>query len=105
MGQFAVHRNKNPRTKVEVPFLLDVQSNLLDELATRVVIPLTKARALSKKPMSTLTPLVDVEGGSYVLLTPQLAGIAKSDLGPAVANVADQRGPIVAALDMLITGI
>ena len=105
MSQFAVHRNKNPRTKVEIPFLLDVQSELLDDLATRVVIPLTKARALSKTPMSVLMPLVDLDGTSYLLLTPQLAGISKSDLGLEVANIANQKIVIVGALDMLITGV
>jgi toxin CcdB len=38
-------------------------------------------------------------------MTPQLAGIARSELGTAVGNIADQRSAIIAALDLLITGV
>ena len=105
MGQFSVFRNKNPRSKTAFPFLLDVQSNLLDDLQTRVVIPLAKAPALAKKPISTLSPLVEVQGHKYVLLTPQLAGISRSELGPEVSNIAEHRDAVIAALDCLITGV
>jgi toxin CcdB len=55
--------------------------------------------------MQTLTPLLTVEGKDYLMLTPQLAGVAVRDLGQIVANAAVQRGEIVAALDFLIYGI
>ena len=105
MGQFSVFRNKNPRSKTVFPFLVDVQSDLLDDLQTRVVIPLTKAPELAKKPISTLSPLVEVHGHKYVLLTPQLAGISTSDLGAEVASIVEHRDAVIAALDCLITGI
>jgi toxin CcdB len=105
VGQFSVFKNKNPRSKAAFPFLVDVQSDLLDDLRTRVVIPLAKAPALAKKPISTLSPLVEVQGQKYVLLTPQLAGISRSDLGAEVTNITEQRNAVIAALDCLITGI
>jgi len=40
VAQFSVHENPDPRTKGDVPFLLDVQSNVLSVLASRVVVPL-----------------------------------------------------------------
>jgi toxin CcdB len=40
-----------------------------------------------------------------VLLTPQLAGIARSDLGTEVTNIAERRDAVIAALDCLFTGI
>ena len=43
MPQFAVHRNRNAATKARFPLLLDVQTNLLEDLGTRVVIPLAPA--------------------------------------------------------------
>jgi toxin CcdB len=46
----------------------------------------------------------EIEGERYMLVTPQLAGISISDLGPAVANVAEQRAAIIAALEFLLTG-
>jgi toxin CcdB len=104
MAQFTVFRNKNPRTKTIYPLLVDVQSDLLEELQTCVVIPLTKAAALTKKPVSQLTPTIEFEAEVYVLLTPQLAGIARSDLGAAAGNLAVRRDTIFAALDFLLTG-
>jgi toxin CcdB len=49
MPQFAVHRNTNPATRSSVPFLLDVQSDLIEELGTRVVVPLYTVAAMKGK--------------------------------------------------------
>lgn len=43
MPQFDVYRNRNPRSRRSIPYLLDVQSDLLTALSTRVVVPLIKA--------------------------------------------------------------
>lgn len=104
MAQFAVYRNKNARTKAIFPLLVDVQSDLLGDLQTRVVIPLTKVAALSKNPLGQLTPVLKFADEAYVLLTPQLAGIARSELGAMDGSLAEQRDAIVAALDFLLTG-
>jgi toxin CcdB len=102
--QFSVYRNKNPRTKVTFPLLVDVQSDLLEPLNTRVVIPLTRSPALAKKPVSHLTPEVSFDGDNYVLLTPQLAGISRTELGSVAGSLAGERQTILAALDFLLTG-
>ena len=104
MAQFTVYKNKNPRSKATFPLLVDAQADLLDDLQTRLVIPLTKAPALAKKPIARLTPAIEIDGERYLLMTPQLAGIPRSELGPALGSVADQRSAIIAALDLLITG-
>lgn len=105
MAQFAVYRNINPATRAAVPLLLNVQSDLLAELGTRVVVPLYAASTLQGKMLKTLTPRFEIEGESYVMMTPQMAGIATKQLGPMVADFAAQRDEIIAALDLLITGI
>lgn len=104
MAQFGVYRNKNPNTKATFPLLVDVQSDLLEDLQTRVVIPLTKAPALTKKPMGQLTPIIKYEGDSYVLMTPLLAGITRRDLGAVTGSLAERREVIFAAMDFLMTG-
>jgi toxin CcdB len=104
MTQFTVYRNKNVHTKATLPLLVDVQSELLEDLKTRVVIPLTKSGSLARKPLSQLMPVMRFEDDTYVLLTPQLAGIARSDLGAAVGTLAGQRDTILAAMDFLILG-
>jgi toxin CcdB len=50
-------------------------------LQTRVVIPLTNAAALTRRPMSRLTPTLAFDGEHYLLMTPQLAGVARTELG------------------------
>jgi toxin CcdB len=104
VAQFAVYRNKNPRTKATFPFLVDVQSDLLEPLGTRVVIPLTKAPGLTKKPVSHLTPEIPFSGDRYVLMTPQLAGVSLSDLGPVAGTLVEERQAILAAVDFLLMG-
>lgn len=104
MPQFTVYRNRSAKSKGEIPFLLDIQSDLLSELKTRVVVPLYLKSSLSSKPMTKLSPEIQVEGKKLVLMTPQLAGISIKDLGEPVASLAQHRSEIIAALDLLITG-
>ena len=105
MPQFTIYRNKNPQTKATFPLLLDVQSDLLSDLPTRTVIPLTQSSEITKAPLSRLTPFIEVDGKTYMLLTYQLASISRSILGAAVSDATAQREAIIGAMDFLITGI
>jgi toxin CcdB len=104
MAQFSVYRNRNPASKGRFPLLLDVQSDLLEPLATRVVVPLSAASSSRARSMDSLTPTVRFDGRDYLMVTPQLAGIASRELGPIVGNLSESRHAIVAALDFLISG-
>lgn len=105
MPQFSVYKNQNTATRARVPYLLDVQSNLLSELETRVVVPLYTAAAVKGSALTVLTPRFEVEGKDLVAMTPQLAGISRKELGAEVDQLAHQRDEIIRALDFLITGI
>ncbi|HET7371427.1 MAG TPA: CcdB family protein [Gammaproteobacteria bacterium] len=105
MGQFAVHKNKNPKTCKQYPFLLDVQSDLLSDLQTRVIVPLAPQSVAEGAAQKRLTPVVHIHGESYLLVTPRLAGIETSSIGAAVADLGRYRNDIIAALDFLVTGI
>lgn len=105
MAQFDVYRNPNAATRARVAYLLDVQSGLLDSLATRIVVPLCKPEILSGKPAERLNPAFEVEGRKLLMLTPELAGVPRKVLGERVANLAAERGAIIAALDLALTGI
>jgi toxin CcdB len=105
MTQFCVYRNANPKSRGQYPLLLDVQSELLSTLNTRVVVPLSPLSTVKSKTLAALTPVLEAGGKRYVMLTPQLAGIAARSLGPQVADLSGQRSDIIAALDFLITGI
>jgi toxin CcdB len=105
MPQFSVHRNANAATRAAFPFLLDVQSDLLSELATRVVVPLCPASAMKGRLVRTLMPTFAIESKQYAMITPQLAGISVRQLGPRVSDLSGKRVEIVAALDLHLTGI
>ena len=81
------------------------QNDLLRDLDTRVVVPLSPASAMQGKTLNPLMPILDIEGESYVMLTPQMAGIPKSELGASVTRVDPYRFEIIAAVDFLLTGV
>jgi toxin CcdB len=105
MPQFDVYRNAHPATRARVPYLLDVQSDLLETLAIPVVVPLCRPEVLRGKVAERLNPVFEVEGRKMVLLTPELAGVSRKALGEQIANLANRRDSIIAALDLVITGI
>jgi toxin CcdB len=104
MPQFTVYQNKNSQTKKLIPYLLDVQVDLLADLQTCVVVPLTAADNNKDKKITRLTPILTVDGTEYLMLTPQLAGIMRKELGKPVAILSDARNEIIGAIDFLVTG-
>jgi toxin CcdB len=104
MAQFHVYRNLNPASKNLTPYLLDVQSDLLSDLASRVVIPLRLLAHYSGSPMQALTPCFKIEGHELIALTQQLAAIPVKEIGGLVTSLSEQHDEIVAALDFLISG-
>ncbi len=105
MSQFAVHRNTNPQTSAAYPYLLDVQSDSVSRLPTRIVVPLSRAAQLPYGRITRLMPRVDVLGEACVLVTQELAGVSSAALGPVVGDLSGYRTEIVAALDLLLTGV
>ena len=61
MALFDVYENPNDETNQTVPYLLDLQADLLDNLATRVVAPLV-AVALMGGAVKHLNPRFKVKG-------------------------------------------
>ena len=105
MAQYDIHRNPDARTRGAMPYVLELQADLLSDLDTRVVAPLVVA-SLYKGAVPRLNPSLIVEGVAHVLLSQQLAAIPKRVLtGPPVINVADKSYEITAAVDFLVTGI
>lgn len=102
MAQFDLHRN---RKGGDYPLLLDVQADLLERLATRVVVPLMTVKRHGARPITRLNPVVRVRGNEYVLVFQELAAIPASALGDVVGSLADRRAELIAAVDLLFTGI
>lgn len=105
MAQFAVYENPNPKTRKTYPYLLDIQSQLLDELRTTVVIPLSPVKIAGSAAISKLCPVVEIDNKSYIVMTQQLAGIDRTILGRAICDLSDYRSDIIVAVDFIISGI
>lgn len=100
MAQFDVYRNINTRSLEEIPYLLDIQADLLEGLSTRVVVPLAR----QFKEIQHLNPLFEINGEQVVMLTQELSGVEKSILGEKVTSLENYRSEIIASLDFLISG-
>jgi toxin CcdB len=104
MEKLAVYQNRNPRSSVSFPLLVDVQSELLQDLETRVVIPLARARVFSDFPLRYVMPTVEVGGKPYVVMTPQLTALSRVTLGPMRGTLEAYGRQISIATDMLLRG-
>ena len=104
MAQFDVYLNPNPDTRKVIPYLLDVQADLLDALSTRVVVPLVLAEEM-RLAAKHLNPQIKIKGVAVVMSTAELAGISNHSLGDKGASLKNRRDEIIAALDLLFTGI
>ncbi len=104
MSHLDVYLNRDARTAKSRPYVVELQSGLLDKLPTTVIAPLAKPQSVDRLSIMRLNPSVSVKGTALILLTQDLAAIPRSLLKSPVANLSPQRDEIVAALDFLFTG-
>jgi toxin CcdB len=105
MAQFDVYVNPSRTTKKYLPYLLDIQSPFLNDLSSRIVIPLGFKSAFKNEAMDRLTPEVSYEGDELLILTPQLASVSSSILKKPLGSLSHFRNEIIASLDFAISGI
>ncbi len=84
-------------------YVVDVQADLLSELATRTVVPLL-SEDTAPKPISELNPVFEIEGERYVLVTQAIASVPKHELKRAIASLNGHHDRITRALDILLLG-
>lgn len=105
MAQFHAYRNANPATRAQYPFLLDIQSNLLSELKTTIVIPLSPSRVAAPMSLSRLNPAMAIDGELFIAITQDIAGIDRNQLGSRAHDLSTYRAEIIAAVDFVLSGI
>jgi toxin CcdB len=100
MAQFDVYKNPNPHTNKEIPYLLDIQHDILQSLNTRVVVPLI----INMTPAKHLNPIFTIEETNVVMSSAELAAILESDLGEYICSLKEYRTDIINSIDFLISG-
>ncbi|MCL5427387.1 CcdB family protein [Halomonas sp. NPDC076908] len=105
MAQFDVYPNPSKTSRAYYPYLVDIQSSLLTDLATRIVIPLGNRTAFGGNAMQGLTPEITFNGQELLLLTPQISSVPEKHIKTPVGTLSHFRSQIVDALDLAVTGI
>ena len=104
MAQFDVYANPSESAAHGIPYVVVVQSNLLDALATRMTIPLATVEFAKKSP-DKLCPLVTVNGQRLRALTHYTAPLPTRSLRQVVGNLAAQASTLIAAMDVVVSGV
>jgi toxin CcdB len=87
------------------PYVVDVQSDLLSSLATRMVVPLAVTTQASNELPRRLCPVFMVSD-KYLMLVPfEAAPLDKRLLKSEIASVRNQSHEIIAAMDAVLAGI
>ncbi len=105
MAQYDVYPNPSARSREWVPYVVDVQSNLLSALPTRLVMPLTRTAVAVQPPPRRLAPLFTVAGERLALQPQASAGLDARWLRDPVASLAAHAGEIRDAMDVVLSGI
>jgi toxin CcdB len=99
MARFDIYSNPG-KNKDNIPYLLEVQSNVISGLASRLVIPLRTMSGFATLALpSDLFPTITVNGIDHFLDTPQMGAIPLSELKVKAGSAQACQFEIQTALD------
>jgi toxin CcdB len=98
MARFDLYRNPSG-----AGLLLDIQSDLMRDLKTRIVVPLLRRRD-APKPAGRLNPVFMIERTEFVMMTQSMASVPVSEFGRRSGNLGHEDAAITDALDMIFSG-
>ena len=89
----------------QYPFVVDIQSDLLGSLATRMMVPLAVTQLESNDIPRSLCPVFPVQGFQLMLLPFEAAPIPKRLLKTDVQSLKRFASEIIAAMDAAMSGV
>ena len=104
MAQYDVYANPSSSAATGIPYVVVIQSDLLDALSTRLTLPLAVPDVTTKVP-TALCPVIAVKGKRLHALAHFAAPLPAKMLRRPVANVAAQASALVSAMDAVLSGI
>lgn len=104
MAQYDVYPNPSRSAAEGLPYVVVIQSDLLDALPTRMTVPLADADAPGGRMPAALCPVVVVKGRRLNALAHYAAPLPAKLLRQPVGNVAAQASVLVAAIDAVLSG-
>jgi toxin CcdB len=103
--QFDVYLNPSPKMRDRYPYIVDIQSDLLSGLATRMVMPLAISALSSDEVPRRLCPSIVVKGQMHLLVPFEAAPLDKRFLKRRIASIRECASDIVSAADAVMSGI
>lgn len=104
MAQYDVYPNPSRSGAEGIPYVVVIQSDLIDALATRLTLPLAVPDAATRAP-TALCPVIVVKGQRLHALAHYAAPLPAKLLKRPVDNVAAQATALVSAIDAVLSGI
>tara|TARA_R110001599_G_scaffold95967_1_gene248606 strand:- start:341 stop:658 length:318 start_codon:yes stop_codon:yes gene_type:complete len=105
MAQYDVFANPSSSSAAAgIPYVVVIQSDLLDALATRLTMPLAMLEFMGKVPPA-LCPVIMVKGQRLHALAHYAAPLPAKVLRRPVDNVGAQASALVSAMDAVLSGI
>ena len=105
MAQFDIFVNPHLASRPFVPYFVDVQSDLIEQLSTRLFMPLSRAGVMQSRLPSNLCPVVEVDDERLSLLAYLAAPVFARLLKKPIASLRYRAKEINAALDVVVSGI
>jgi toxin CcdB len=103
MAQYDVYANPSSSAATGIPYVVVVQSDLLDALNTRLTVPLAVPDGATQAPQ-VLCPVITVKGQRLHALAHFAAPLPAKALRRPVDNVAAQAPVLVSAIDAVLSG-
>lgn len=103
--QFDVFENPSPRTRNVYPYVVDIQSDLLGALATRLVVPLAITTLSAHDMPRRLCPVISVNDQPFMLVPFEAAPLDKRLLKTEITSIRERSHEIIAAMDTVLSGI
>ncbi|RCW71217.1 toxin CcdB [Pseudorhodoferax soli] len=104
VAQFDVYANPHAASRHSVPYLVDVQSPLIDALNTRLVMPLSRVGVGQARLPVSLCPTIEIDGEPLSLMPHLAAPLPARMLSDPMANVSHLASEIVGAMDAVVSG-
>ncbi len=105
MAQWDVYPNPDQRSKSAVPYFVDLQSELLSELDTRLVAPLVATKVAASRMPQRLCPVFRIAGKTLVLMPHESGPVDRRILKRRVESLRSQADQIISAVDAALSGI
>jgi toxin CcdB len=105
MAQWDVYPNPSERSRARLPYLVVIQSDLLSQLPTRLVAPLSRSEVAPGELPLRLVPRFRVGDEMLVLKPHEVGSVESRALREPVTSLRAESHRIVDALDTVVAGV